>query len=358
MQDPQEDRVDGRVEGAIETLNSAIAALNTLEDTRSAAAAAASRAAALVRDELADLELANARLHQRILPFSKARAAAVEAIEAAKDAEAGIQEFEAAEAAAKEAYAGTQRYKEQRPWQAQAKQDLEEARKATKEAKQRAKRANKLAEDRAVKLGELGEGLEKAGYQIPRALQEYSEYLEQHAGLQEVLKLHEARLSQLELEKDAATEGVGEAMGSLEALSTELHEQKDQSLRHDDHNDQSLTSGSHSNGSHSNGPHSNGSHSNGSHSQQREQPQGEGGMEAHEEVQGTAAIESSAAQRAEVGAASDAAESWRADSMWRSLGSLPGEGVGDSEDSFAGQEWSEADDSNEEEAGDTAGARA
>ena len=46
---------DPRVEGAIENLNSAIDALNTLEDTRSAAEAAAQRAAAVVKAELAEV---------------------------------------------------------------------------------------------------------------------------------------------------------------------------------------------------------------------------------------------------------------------------------------------------------------
>jgi hypothetical protein len=103
--------VDGRVEGAIESLNTAIAQLNTLEDTRTAAAAAAGRAAALVRSELGELDSAHASLRARALPFLEARKAASDAIEAARAAEAEVHATSAVEAEARNTLAAVRHEK-------------------------------------------------------------------------------------------------------------------------------------------------------------------------------------------------------------------------------------------------------
>ena len=283
----EEPPVDGRVEGAIESLNAAIANLNTVEDTRTAAEAAAARAADLVRKELEALDSSHAWLDQRIRAFMEARRAASDAIELARTTEATWKDTVAAETAARDKVKAMQSNPEQRPWAPLAKRELQEAGKRAKEAKQEARRASRVAEERAVKLGEVGLSFERAGYTVPVALQTHVEYSERRAGLEEVLRLNEARLAALEAEKEVATQGVGEAMESLEALSEEIREVEG-----------GVASG-HAEGSSVSSP------------TDKMKEEEEGG-----EVE------------------------WRAQSEWRSSGQLDEH---DSEDSFAGDGWSESE---------------
>lgn len=210
---------DPRVEGAIEDLNSAIDALNILEDTKSSAEAAVQRGAALVQEELQELDRTNAKLATRVGPFIAARKQASDAIEFAR-----VTENVWREAAEREATARAAR--KTRPKDAEAKQLLGAAAKQAKDAAKEAKRASRVAEQKALRLGELGEGLQRAGMKVPDAVRAYLEYTERRSGLEQVLMAQRERLRDMENAKEAATRGVGDAMGHLEALSNELHEQQ------------------------------------------------------------------------------------------------------------------------------------
>lgn len=288
--------VDSRVQPAIESLNHAIDALNTIEDTRSAAEGAALRAAALVREEMAELDEANCSLRLRAEPFLRARTAAAEAINEARIAEATWHSANAAVATAKDALDETrkQKVREQRTWRAQAKRAYEDARRQAKEAKADARRAGRLAEDRAVKLGELGEGFERAGFHIPDALRAFAQYRERRLGLEQVLQLNEARLAALEQEKEVANEAIGEAMGDLEALNEELQSSKPD-------------------------------------------------CEPDSEPDGEPSAECSAAGAPTASVCDDCSSTWREDSLWRPSGDFDAH-RSDDEDSFAGSGWSEDED--------------
>ena len=78
---------DPRVEGAIESLNTAIDALNSLEDTKTSAEAAARRAAAIIKEELDELNRSNSKLVARMAPFLEARRHASEGIAFARTTE-------------------------------------------------------------------------------------------------------------------------------------------------------------------------------------------------------------------------------------------------------------------------------
>lgn len=211
------------MEGAIESLNSAIDALNTLEDTKSAAAAAAERAAALVRQELAELDRTHSTLLEIVDAFLAARDAAKAAIEDAKRAESSWQAACAAEAHARTA----KRLPRTAPsaQRQQVRRELEDATRLAKDLKRDARRTSKLGEDRAIKLGETGERLEQLlGIHVSDALRAHTQYIEQRSGLEQVLQHSQERLTVLEAAKEVASRGVGDAMGNLESLSNELHE--------------------------------------------------------------------------------------------------------------------------------------
>ena len=208
---------DPRVEGAIESLNTAIDALNSLEDTKTSAEAAARRAAAIIKEELDELNRSNSKLVARMAPFLEARRHASEGIAFARTTEESWREASSVEAAAVLA-------KKERPKDTERKQALEEAARRARDARKEAKHASRVAEQRAVRLGLLGEAVVRAGYDVSSAVREYELYCKQRDGLEQVLELSAARLCEMENAKEAATRGVGDAMGYLEELSNELHE--------------------------------------------------------------------------------------------------------------------------------------
>lgn len=208
---------DPRVEGAIESLNTRIDALNTLEDIKMSAEGAAKRAEALVKEELDELNRSNAKLIARVAPFLAAREQAQEAIQYARATEVVWREATEAQTAAKAAV-------RKEPKDAALKQVLELKTKQAASARKEAKRSSRVAEQRAVKLGELGEALQRAGFKVQSALRDYADYCERRDGLEQVLQHTAARLRDMENAKEAATVGVNDAMGDLEALSNELHE--------------------------------------------------------------------------------------------------------------------------------------
>lgn len=55
-----------------------------------------------------------------------------------------------------------------------------------KRARTEARRLGRIAETRAVRLGELGEAFERAGFVIFDAMRLYSEYMERRHGLEQV----------------------------------------------------------------------------------------------------------------------------------------------------------------------------
>lgn len=220
---PAEKAVDGRVEGAIESLNTAIDNLNTVEHTREACIASALRGASVVRDELEELDQEFSLLEHHVVPFIAARAAATDAIDLARAADA--------------------------TWRCacavldQAKRDLElgnvdsragkkqrsEAAKLAKSTRNDYLRRNRDAEEKAVRLGQLADVLmHTLQMAVTDAMEQHADYLERRAGLQQVLDSTEERLGQLEAAKEAATEDVSAAMEGLEALSLELHRTEDQ----------------------------------------------------------------------------------------------------------------------------------
>jgi len=315
--------VDQRVQPAIESLNIAIDALNVIEDTRTAAAAAASRAAAVVREELAELDRSHAGMNRRIESFLEARTTAANAIELARIADGAWRAANAEVSTAKDSLASMKKLPEQKPWLPQAKKVLEDLKRVTSQAKAEAKRAGRFAEERAVKLGEIGEGFERVGVDIPQALREHNEYRERRAGLEQVLELNEARLAQLEDEKEEATRHIGDAMGDLEALNEELQTAKTVS-----------------------GPACLASPAAGSDAGLSTRALGDGisdgGGDDDDEDGGEAANCSPNGRKPSLG-------DWREDSMYRLSGDFrtphKGDGDGDGDgDSFAGSGWSEEED--------------
>ena len=224
--------VDNRVEGAIEDLNAAADSLNIVEDTKSAAERAAQRAAMVVREELAMLQHDHAKLVKYMEPFLAVRAAAMDAIQEARRLEAVWRLAKTVEMDAKQASGSSWTP----PWSAKplsskdmaAKQAEAEAKKIAAEAKRAASKASKLAEHRSVRLGELGVGLERAGFHdVKRAEQAYISYMEKRRGFEAVLHASEERLRQLEAAKELAQQRHADAMDSLEALSEELSREQE-----------------------------------------------------------------------------------------------------------------------------------
>ena len=224
--------VDNRVEGAIEDLNAAADSLNIVEDTKSAAERAAQRAAMVVREELAMLQHDHAKLVKYMEPFLAVRAAAMDAIQEARRLEAVWRLAKTVEMDAKQASGSSWTP----PWSAKplsskdmaAKQAEAEAKKSAAEAKRAASKASKLAEHRSVRLGELGVGLERAGFHdVKRAEQAYISYMEKRRGFEAVLHASEERLRQLEAAKELAQQRHADAMDSLEALSEELSREQE-----------------------------------------------------------------------------------------------------------------------------------
>lgn len=233
----EEPPVDGRVEGAIEDLNAAADTLNIVEDTKSAAERAAQRGAALVREELAELDSSHATLVRWMEPFLVAREVAIAAAKEAKAAEA---EYARADeeyckktgerpsssplgkgiisglASLRIGLVGSNSSGPKDPQTVAARQLVAEHRKA-------AQRASKVAEQRAVRLGELGEGLTRAGFaDVAAAERLYYDYVKRRRGFEDVLLASNARLAQLEEAKEHAQRRHADAMESLEALATEL----------------------------------------------------------------------------------------------------------------------------------------
>lgn len=236
---------DPRVEGAIESLNLAIDALNTLEDTKQATEAAAKRAADVIQGELKELNSSHAKLASRVAPFLAARQQAADAIEYARaseliwkqasaDLESAKAERQAASKAAALKKSGGLVLSPISPIDAvarRAKEMLSEKISGSRSAESRvaelrkeAKRASTQAESKARHLGMLADGLEKGGYDIQSAVRRYAEYCERRRGLEEVLEHSAARVRDMEEAKEAASRGVTDMMGNLEALSNELHE--------------------------------------------------------------------------------------------------------------------------------------
>ena len=208
--------VDGRVKGAIEALNSAMERLNHLEDTRTAAELAAKRAAVVIGQEVEELDQANAKLIQRVDPFLATRELARNAIDASKMADAFWLECKHDEQEAREA-------KKRQPRDAVAKQVHDHAALRAKDAKRAAQRTGRTAEELAIKLGELGFAIERAGFTIADGVRMHAEYRERREGLQKVLQMSQARLASLEAAKEEANSAIGDAMENLEALNMELH---------------------------------------------------------------------------------------------------------------------------------------
>ena len=141
--------VDSRVAGAIESLNTAIENLNTVENTREACVAAAARASALVKEELAALDAEGGALERLVLPFLAARSAAQEAIDNARAAEATYRCACAAVQSVREDERA-HRFADR----ATARLAKAAAEKTSKEAKQECRRLERGAEARAIKLGQ------------------------------------------------------------------------------------------------------------------------------------------------------------------------------------------------------------
>ena len=224
----EERPVDGRVEGSIEALNSAIDRVNLLEDAKQAMESSASRTAQVVASEISVLQKEHAPIERRLIPLMEARKDATAAMAAAQAAEEryaqALDELEMA----REGLKGLKSVPGADP---AAVREIERHLRDTQSAaakraaaeKREAKRARSTANAALRKVGKAGERLERTA-KLEEALEGDIEYRAQKQGLQEVMVQTEDRLLQIEGEKQEAVSMVQEAMSQLETLSNELHE--------------------------------------------------------------------------------------------------------------------------------------
>ena len=202
--------VDARVGDAIEDLNAAADSLNRTEDTRSAAEAAAQRARVLVREELDMLDGDSGKLLKRMVPFLEAR-------ETARAALAELRTAKADNEAAKAAAAALKRSNSKDPTAQAASMRAADAKRAEKAAA-------RFADNKVVRLGELGEAVQRYCGDVADAERAYLAYMDKRRGLLQVLQESDARLGDLAQAKEAAHQRHLDAMDNLEALSEELRE--------------------------------------------------------------------------------------------------------------------------------------
>ncbi|KAL1503679.1 hypothetical protein AB1Y20_012152 [Prymnesium parvum] len=228
--DDREDRpVDSRVQCSIEALNAAIDRVNHLEDTKQCTESSAARTRQAIAQEIDLLRRDHAPVERMLVPLMEARRQTIEAMAAARAAEAkyaaALDEVQLAQEALQPLRgpaASSADPQAARELEHHLRCTMHSAAKRAASLKREAKRARAAANHALQKLGKAGERVERRS-QLEAAFREDNEYRTTRQGMQEVFTHYNDRLAQIESEKIEAVAMVQSAMGQLEDLSNELH---------------------------------------------------------------------------------------------------------------------------------------